>query len=247
MRRSRLLALPAALGVAALASCAPAGASDGGLRISAAASLQGAFEELVAGFESAHPDIPVAPVVYDGSSTLATQISEGAPVDVAAFADERTMARISDDAEEPRIFATNSLVIGVPDGESEIASLDDLVDPGRDVVLCAPEVPCGAASRTALEAAGLSLEAASLEQNVSAVATKVAEGIADAGLVYRTDARATGGVDAVEDPRLDEVVNAYPIAAMSAASSPDDAAEFIDYVLSEAGQDTLANWGFGTP
>ncbi|WP_221584166.1 molybdate ABC transporter substrate-binding protein [Microbacterium sp. G2-8] len=247
MRRSRLLAVPALLGVAALASCAQAGAAGGGLRIAAAASLQGAFDELVAEFEVAHPDILVAPVVYDGSSTLATQIAEGAPVDVAAFADEPTMARISDDAEEPRIFATNSLVVAVPEGRSEVASLDDLADPGLDVVLCAPEVPCGAAAQTALEAEGLRIDAASLEQNVSAVATKVAESIADAGLVYRTDVLATEGIVAVEDPRLDDIVNSYPIAATAGAASADDAEAFIDFVLSDPGQQTLAKWGFGTP
>ncbi|WP_156759510.1 molybdate ABC transporter substrate-binding protein [Microbacterium karelineae] len=243
MRRAWIVILGVAAALS-LAACAPAG-DEREIRVAAAASLQGAFDEIVAAFEEAHPGVRVAPVVYDGSSTLATQIAEGAPIDVAAFADERTMERIADQVDEPRIFATNSLVIAVPEGTDRVATLDDLADDPLDVVACAPEVPCGAATQEALDAAGVDLVAASLEQNVTAVARKVATGVADAGIVYRTDAAATAGIAAVEDPRLDEVVNRYPIAAVAAAG--DDARAFVDYVLAGDAQEELAQWGFGAP
>lgn len=57
-----------------------------------AASLQGAFDDLAAAFEDAHPEYPVAPLVYDGSQALATQIVDGADVDVVAFANEPSIA-----------------------------------------------------------------------------------------------------------------------------------------------------------
>lgn len=243
MRRASIVVLVLAATLSA-GGCAPA-EGDREIRVAAAASLHGVFEEVVAAFEETHPGIDVAPVVYDGSSTLATQIAEGAPIDVAAFADERTMARIADASEQPRIFATNSLVIAVPEGTDRVAALDDLADDALDVVVCAPEVPCGAATREVLETAGVDVAAASLEQSVTAVARKVASGVADAGLVYRTDAAATEGVSAIEDPRLDEVVNRYPIAAT--ADAGDDARAFVDYVLSGDAQEELARWGFGAP
>ena len=229
--------------VLALAGCAAA--DEGEVRVAAAASLNSAFEEIVAEFEKAHPDIDVAPVVYDGSSTLAVQVEEGAPIDVVAFANEPTMERIADVTTEPRIFATNTLVIAVPTGSAGIEDLDDLTDPALDVVVCAEEVPCGAATVEALQGAGIDLDAASYEQNVTAVALKVQNATADAGLVYRTDAAATEGVEAVEDPRLDAVVNRYPIAL--ARDAGDGAQAFADFVLSDAGQAVLAEWGFGTP
>ncbi|WP_110589141.1 molybdate ABC transporter substrate-binding protein [Microbacterium suaedae] len=243
MRRASIAVLLLAVAFA-VAGCAPA-EDEREIRVAAAASLHGAFEEIVSAFEASHPDIRVAPVVYDGSSTLATQIAEGAPIDVAAFADERTMERIADAVGEPRIFATNSLVIAVPEGTDRVAALDDLADDALDVVVCAPEVPCGAATRQALDAAGVDIAAASLEQSVTAVARKVASGVADAGLVYRTDASATEGVAAVEDPRLDGVVNRYPIAVTEGAG--DDAQAFVDYVFSGDAQEGLARWGFGAP
>ncbi|WP_166317393.1 molybdate ABC transporter substrate-binding protein [Microbacterium excoecariae] len=246
MRRlAAVLLLAAAFGAPACSAGAEASAPQ--LRVAAAASLQGAFEEIATAFRAAHPEIELAPITYDGSSTLATQIAEGAPVDVAAFADEATMARIADQTEAPEIFATNSLVIAVPEGEGVVETLEDLTDPGLDVVLCAPEVPCGAAARTALDGAGLVVDAASLEQNVTAVATKVAEGAADAGLVYRTDAAAIAGLDAVSDARLDAVVNSYPLAVTRATDAPDAAAAFVDFVTSDEGRAILTEAGFGVP
>ncbi|GGD40629.1 molybdate-binding protein [Microbacterium faecale] len=243
MRRPCLI-LAAALGVLFLASCSAADETRT-LRVAAAASLNGALEEIVTGFEAAHDGVEVAPVVYDGSSTLATQIAEGAPIDVVALADEDTMARIADEMDPPRIFATNELVIAVPAGSSKVTALEDLTDPALDVVVCASAVPCGAATTRALDAAGLVVAAASYEQNVAAVARKVANGVADAGLVYRTDVEADDAIDAVDDPRFDDIVNSYPIAA--SASAGDDADAFVDYVLSAEGQHVLARWGFGTP
>lgn len=248
---SRAGVTAALLGALVLSGCAadPAASEDASqkapVRIAAAASLNGVFEELVARLEEENPDIAIAPVVYDGSSTLATQIEEGADFDVAAFADEATMERISDDVHAPEIFATNSLVIAVPAGTTGISSLADLADPALTVVLCAAEVPCGAASGEALAAAGVEAEPASLEQNVTAVLTKVQSGDADAGLVYRTDAKGTDGVDAIDDGYLDAVVNRYPIGVLGSAG--DDAKAFVDFVLSGEGQGTLAEWGFGAP
>lgn len=250
MRRATLAL--AALVCLPLAACAPQqestaddGAQQTTLRIAAAASLNGVFEEIVADFEAENPDVDVEPVIYDGSSTLATQIAEGAPIDVAAFADERTMQQIADDIDEPRVFATNTLVIVAPEGQDAVASLDDLADPDLDVVLCAAEVPCGAATAQALDDGGLEVRAASSEQNVTAVLRKVENGAADAGLVYRTDAQASDAVDTIEDARLDGVVNRYPIAVTAGAGPA--AERFVDWVLSEDAQARLASWGLGAP
>ncbi|MDZ8171845.1 molybdate ABC transporter substrate-binding protein [Microbacterium xanthum] len=230
-----------------LSGCA-APAEDGSLRIYAAASLRNAFDDLVEGFAAAHPDILVAPVVYDGSSTLATQILESAPADVFASADETTMASVVDAGlgSDPVRFATNTLVLVVPEGNpAGLAGLADVAEPEVSFVRCADEVPCGSAALRLLDAAGVDAEPVSLEQNVTAVVTKVAAGEADAGLVYGTDAMAEPRVATIAVPGSDDVVNHYPIVAVD----PDDpaAALFVAYVLSVAGRAVLASYGFGTP
>src|SRR5690606_2407722 len=88
----------------------------------------------------------------------------------------------------------------------------DLAAPGNTVVVCAPPVPCGAATREVLWASGVQLRPASEENDVKAVLNKVAAGEADAGLVYTTDARAAAGeVEAVELPDADQAIHAYPV------------------------------------
>ena len=223
---------------------------SGELTIFAAASLAPAFDELAAQFEQRHPSLDIAPISYDGSSTLATQLVEGAPADVFASADGSTMQRVVDAglAADPQLFASNTLVIAVPAGNpAGITGVADLEAPDVTVVLCAPEVPCGAASATLLERNEVVVTPASLEQNVTAVVTKVAAGEADAGLVYITDARRTPQIDAVEAAGSADIVNRYPIAALSEAGNPAAAAAFVDYVLSAEGRAVLDGLGFGAP
>jgi len=264
VRRARTLAALAAAGVAAaLAACAPtaprelgprpggADALGGGLTIVAAASLAGAFDELAAAFESAHPGLDVRPIEYDGSSTLATQIIEGRTVDVFASADEASLAKLVDAglvAAPGRPFATNTLVVIVPAANpAGVTTIADLLEPGVRLVLCDAEVPCGRASRALLERNGLSAAPVSLEQNVSAVLAKVAAGEADAGLVYATDAARSRDVASFVPEHASEVVNVYPIAALDAAPNPAAAAAFIAFVTGVEGQAILAAHGFGAP
>ncbi|WP_139416562.1 molybdate ABC transporter substrate-binding protein [Agromyces laixinhei] len=227
----------------------------GELTIFAAASLGGAFDELAAEFEARHPSLDVAPITYDGSSTLAVQLIEGAAADVFASADERNLAKVDDAgliAGEPEAFATNVLEIAVrPGNPLGIESLDDLDDAATAdplVVVCAPEVPCGNAAATLIELAGITLTPASEEQNVSAVLTKVRTGEADAGLVYVTDITAADGeVDGIPIEGADAATNVYPIAALEDAANPEAARAFIEFVHSADGAKVLASFGFGSP
>ncbi|GAA1234068.1 molybdate transport system substrate-binding protein [Microbacterium phyllosphaerae] len=257
LRRTVTIALTAA--ALALTGCAagaespaPTATDDaaesslsGELTVYAAASLSTAFDEIGAAFTEANPDVEVSGV-YDGSSTLVTQLLEGAPADVFASADEANMDKLEDAAVDPTLFASNTLVIAVPTGNpGGVKTLDDLAD--VTTVLCAPEVPCGAASATLLSNAGVTVEAASLEQNVTAVLTKVAASEADAGLVYATDVIGRDDVEVIVPDGADEVVNHYPIAALSEAPNSAAAAAFVAFVLSDEGQSILADFGFGAP
>jgi len=223
---------------------------SGEVTVFAAASLKSGFDTLAEQFEQRYPSVEVRPISYDGSSTLATQIIEGAPADVFASADEATMQRVVDAglAASPRLFATNRLTVVVPAGDpGGVTGLADLADPERTIVLCAEAVPCGAASRALLSAVGVEPSVDSNEQNVTAVLTKVATGEADAGLVYVTDAATTDDVEAVLTEGADAVVNRYPLAALDTAASPAAAAAFVDFVLSDDGRAVLTDLGFGAP
>lgn len=227
-------------------------ALTGILVIYAAASLSGAFDVITTEFEQVNPNVDVAPPVYDGSSSLVTQILEGAQADVFASADMANMDTLVDEgmaADDPEVFATNQITVAVPaDNPAGITSIDDLADPGVSVVLCAPEVPCGAAARKVLEAAGVAVTPVSSEQSVSAVAAKVASGEADAGMVYVTDIQASDGeLEAISTHVDSELLNRYPIAVVKDAPNAAAAEAFIQFVLSDRGQEILAEFGFGRP
>ncbi len=256
MRRFlRSLAVVGAIAVLAsgCASATPAASGNstssaalsGTVEVYAAASLQRSFDEIAAAFEQQNPGVTVSPV-YDGSSTLATQIGEGAPADVFASADEKNMAKVVAQAPDPQVFAANTLVIAVPAANpAQVSALADLAR--VTTVLCAPEVPCGAASQTLLSNAGVAVTPASSEQNVTAVLTKVAAGEADAGLVYATDVVGRDDVEAIVPAGADAVVNRYPIATLTDAPNPAAADAFVAFVLSDEGRAILADAGFRAP
>ncbi len=262
-RASRSVAVAAGAlalsGVIALSGCTAAddgqsvsGDEIGGtLTVYAAASLTGAFDELAAQFGARHPDIDVLPISYDGSSVLATQLIAGAPADVFAAADESTMAKVVEAglADESAPFATNTLQIVTAAGNPHrIDRLDDLTQPELTVIVCAPEAPCGSASRALLDAAGVTLAPASEEQNVTAVLAKVRSGEADAGLVYQTDVAAAGSaVTGIAIDGAEEATNTYPLAALEGGSNLKGAHAFVEFVRSDAGQKVLADFGFGAP
>lgn len=223
--------------------------SDATLNVYAAASLQAPFEEIADEFEAAHPEVSVQ-LNFAGSSDLSTQIIAGAPAEVFASANAATMDQVAAEgllASVPRTFATNILTIAVAAGNPfGIDSLESLADPEIAVVVCAPQVPCGAAAEKVQEVSGVSIEPVSEEGSVTDVLGKVSSGQADAGLVYVTDTEVAGGaVDGVPFDAADQAVNAYPIAVTGTGG--DQAAQFVDLVTGPLGQDVLSAHGFGKP
>jgi molybdate transport system substrate-binding protein len=190
---------------------------------------------------------------FGGSSDLVAQLQQGAPADVFASADADNMDKATADdliAGDPVNFATNTLEIAVPpDNPAAVASLEDLAKPGTKVVVCAAEVPCGAAARRVEDDAGVDIQPVSEEQSVTDVLNKVSTGEADAGLVYVTDVQAAGDnkVKGITFPESSSVVNTYPIGPLADSKNKDLAEEFVDLVTGDAGQQILADAGFAKP
>lgn len=228
-----------------------ASAEERSLRVYAAASLTDAFNQLSEEFEAEHPGVNVT-VNYGGSSGLAQQLIEGSPGDVFASADTNNMTKVTDAGltdNQPQTFATNTLTLVVPvDNPADIESFEDLRREGVSLVTCAPEVPCGAATRRVEEANGVELEPVSEENAVTDVLGKVRSGQADAGIVYVTDAESAGqDVRQVELPGADQAVNEYPIVTLRDSPQKQLANEFVHLVTGERGQNILREAGFGAP
>ena len=228
------------------------------LTVFAASSLTEAFEELAAVFETQHSGAKVQ-LNFDGSSTLATQITQGAPADVFASADEDQMQVVADAGlteGAPQVLATNRLAVITP-RNSSVKRLQDLAQPGVLLVLAAPEVPVGNYAREALEKMNGRYGAdfservlknlVSEESNVRQAALKVELGEADAAIVYQTDAAVAKNARTILIPGPLNVVGTYPVAALTESPRLELAQAFVALTLSEAGQKILRNFGFGAP
>jgi molybdate transport system substrate-binding protein len=231
-------------------SSAPADTLAGEINVFAAASLTEAFEQIGEAFEAEHPDVDVV-FNFAASSDLVTAIvDDGAPADVFASADQNNMDRLVEggrNAGEPETFATNSLEIIVEPGNPlGITGVEDLADPDLIFVTCDPAVPIGAYTQQVLDAAGVTVTPASLEENVRGIVTKVTSGEADAGIVYATDVLVAGDdAEGVAIPDDINVVAEYPIAAVSDAPNPDGGTAFVEFVLSDPAEQVLSRHGFG--
>jgi len=236
----------------ASASGASAAAKPTGtLVVFAATSLTAAFNKIGAQFQQANPGVSVK-FNYNGSSSLATQITQAAPADVFASASPTNMKTVTDKSlasTTPEIFTSNHGEIMVEAGNPDhIKSVADLANASLKVVTCAPEVPCGALATQIFKNADVTVKPVSQEQNVGGVVTKVSLGEADAGIVYVTDVKANGSkTTGVAIPTDQNQVTDYPIAEIKGAPNPTAAAAFIRYVLGADGQQVLTSFGFLPP
>lgn len=238
-------------GSSSTGSSASADASKGDITVLAAASLTGSFDKIGKRFEKRHSGVHVK-FSYGASSTLATQVKEGAPADVFASANEHTMQMITDhnlNAGKPSTFVTNKLEIVVPKGNpGKITGLDDFADRHKRTALCAKQVPCGAAAQKVFKKAHVIPHPDSYERDVKATLRKAEQNEVDAALVYKTDVVAAGDkVKGIPFDASDRAVNKYPITVVKDSKKAKTARAFVDYVRSHAGQRILSQAGFGRP
>ena len=232
------------LGVILLMSGLSCSESDSSLRVLAASSLTEVFQEIASEFEK-DTGIQVT-LSFAGSSSLAAQIEDGAPADVIALADEETLIRVKQSERltqyEEIIFATNYLAIATPIGNP--ASIGNISDfKGNITAVCSEQVPCGRLANELASFLKVEMEVTTWEPNVRSVRTKIELGEVDAGLIYVTDA--TNQVEIISIKGSESVKTKYPIAAVD--NSKPSAKDFIDYVLSPNGQETLEHFRFGAP
>jgi molybdate transport system substrate-binding protein len=244
---------PLALLVLALAGCGGHDSSSGGggssqpLVVSAAASLTDALTSCSKKFDAAQVRLSLA-----GSDELAAQIRQGVKPDVYAAANTKLPDQLAKEGllDTPVTFATNELVIAVPD-DSSISSINDLAKPGTKLVIGSETVPVGSYTRDVLarlpsgEEQKIMDNVRSNEPDVKGVVGKLTQGAADAGFVYRTDL--VDGLKAVTLPQDLQPVVEYGAGVVKGAKNPDAAKQYLDGLTSGTCADALRSAGFGAP
>jgi molybdate transport system substrate-binding protein len=226
------------------------------LLVSAAASLTNAFGEVGKQFEAANPGVKVI-FNFGASGALLQQIDKGAPVDVFASADQKTMDRAKERSlilpETRQDFVSNGLVLIVPiDSKLGVKGVKDLADPRiARIALGNPEtVPAGRYTQEALTNAGLweKLKAKFIyAENVRQALDYVTRGEVDAGFVFATDAAVAKDKVQVSAVTEGHTPIHYPVAVVAGTKKKELSQRFVDFLLGSQGRDILALYGFGKP
>ncbi|MFA5110223.1 MAG: molybdate ABC transporter substrate-binding protein [Desulfobaccales bacterium] len=230
--------------------------ADQELIVSAAASLTNAFPEIGKSFEKRHPGTKVI-FNFAASGPLLQQIAQGAPVDVFASADQKTMNQAQEKGliapASRKNFVSNTLVLIVPEKSGlSLAALKDLASAEvKRVALGNPDtVPVGRYTREALTQAGLweTLTPKFIYgESVRQVLDYVSRGEVDAGFVFATDAAiAKGKVKTVTAVQGHQPI-VYPVALVAASPKQPLAQSFLDSVVSPEAQEIFQRYGFGKP
>lgn len=225
------------------------------LLIAAAASLEYSMEdELIPMFEEQNPGITVEGT-YDSSGKLQTQIEEGLDADVFFSAATKQMDALVEEGlvEESSVkdLLENKIVLIVLKGqEGNYSKFEDIANASTVALGDPASVPAGQYAQEALGNLGLwdAVSAkASFGTNVTEVLNWVAEGSADAGVVYATDAATKDDtVSVVAEAPADSLAEPviYPVGLVENSTKKDAAEKFMEFLSSDDAAAVFEKYGF---
>lgn len=238
--------------------------TEGNLIAYTAASLTGASSSVGPAFTRAYPNHKVI-FNLDGTQALKTQVEAGAYADVFISASPKYTTALKNEGyfvnSSVKTLCTNYVIVILPaSNPANIKSLSDLSKPGVKIAMAADTVPVGIATNAAIanlanSTYGQTWKNATMDNVVTyettepAVATKVSLGEVDAGFVYESTAAAasSGTYQTVIIPKKDNYLQTYSIAILQESTNKAIAADFEEFMLSDAGQQILAEYGFQAP
>ncbi|MGH9715742.1 MAG: molybdate ABC transporter substrate-binding protein [Candidatus Acidiferrales bacterium] len=258
LRRGAIAVCLAALLALGAFSVVPvrAAVTDSSITVSAAISLKDALDRIGTAYERAHPGARIA-FNFAGSGTLQHQIEQGAPVDVFFSAAEKQMNTLDSEkltvSGSRRNIVTNELVLIVPRPSNSVRNFQDLLKPNVKIIAVGEPstVPAGMYAQQALQHMGLWAKLQKkfvFAKDVRQVLTYVETGNADAGLVYRTDAKISSNVRIVAAAPADSHAPiVYPAAIVKGTKQLSAARAFLDFLSTARARAIFARYGFTFP
>ncbi len=238
------------------------------LIVFAAASMTETMTTLGDQYMADHPGVTIV-FNFDSSGTLKTQIQEGADCDIFISAGQKQMNQLDINA-NPEVnvdgldfvlegtrfdILENKVALAVPDGNpADINSYDDLIAGLKDgsimLAMGNSDVPVGQYTQKILKYFELveeDLAAAGVityGSNVKEVTTQVSEATVDCGIIYQTDAFSANltVVDTATAEMCGQVI--YPAAILNVSKNVEAAQAFLDYIVSDVGDEVFASVGF---
>lgn len=244
-------------GIVALLALTPVGCRSephpGEIVVSAAISLKGPMEEIVALYHERFPDFQVR-LNLAASGLLGSQIARGAPVDVFASASMHFLDKLEHRkllmTGSRRLLAGNRLVLITP-GRSRLEFRDwsSLASVGRIALGNPSTVPAGAYAEQCLRSLGLwekLLPRLIFAEHARQVLDWAANDEVDAALVYATDAAILPGAVRVvaTAPEGAHPPIRYGIAVVATSQRPDASRSFVELATGMEGLEALESHGF---
>jgi molybdate transport system substrate-binding protein len=224
------------------------------LTVSAAASVQDAMQDIQVTYADVAPDVTIT-YNFGSSGSLAQQIVQGAPTDVFLSASETWMTDLETKGQilegSRKDLLQNEIVLVVPKDKATVANFRALgTEEIGKVAMGEPKsVPAGQYAKEVLTALNLfdRLQPKLVfGKDVRQVLSYVETGNVDAGLVYRTDAQASGRVQVVAiAPVETHAPIIYPVAVVQNSDEVEAAQAFVDFLSSDTAIAIFQGYGFG--
>ncbi len=229
----------------------PRTATTGVVKVYAAISMKAALTEVGKAFAAANLGV-TAEFTFDKSSSLIGKIEKGGEADLFIAADQTFMNKFIDAGLAGSFSAVVALdplqIVVAPGNPTAVGGLSDLARPEVRVVLCDSSRPCGKFPRRLLKTAKITVTPISLEKEVAAVVAKVGSGGADAGVIYASEVVAAGpAVSGVAIPGEVNIPAEHAMAVVKKSTHDSLNVTFADFILSPAGQEILARYGYLSP
>ena len=226
------------------------------LLVSAAASLKEVLEEIKPLYQQSKGNINIS-YNFGSSGALQQQIEQGAPTDIFISAAKKQVDALEQKglvvAGTRNIIAKNRLVLVVPKNVVGITSFYNLKNSNvKKIAIGEPRsVPAGEYAQQVLEKLKIWSEIKSklvFANNVRQVLASVESGNADAGLVYKTDAKISNQVKIVvaADEKYHSAI-IYPLVVIKRSKNVDAAKEFSQFLSSDQSKAVLKKYGFILP
>jgi len=236
-----------------ISGCSNTPAKESNITIAAAASLKNCFDDgLLPLFQEKYPDIKFQ-TTYDSSGKLQTQIEVGASIDVFMSAAMKQMNALDEKGlivkDSIVELLENKIVLIVPTNSNiEIKAFEDIIKADKIAIGDPGSVPAGQYAKEALTNLNIwekVSEKASLGTNVTEVLSWVAEGSADAGIVYSTDAASNQKVKILAEAPQGSVSKViYPVGIVKAAKDEESAKKFIEFLKTDEALKVFESYGF---
>lgn len=237
----------ASASASASASSSAASLSGSQLNIYCGAGMTDPFTEISEAFEKATGC--KMNVTFANAAQIQTQINETKEGDFFIAGSKEELKPVEASVKESTDLVKHIPVIAVPTANPKnIAGLNDLANVDMLLIGDPESTPIGKIAKKALTDAGIweglqQKGAISTTTTAPQIATALAKGEGDAGIVWKENVKADGA-KIIDTKDLDSYVKVVPAALLTSVSDANAAKEFQDYLQTSEAQDIWKKYGY---